>query len=216
MTKASATTKPHPGKGTTLPPLERAKRAPKRPAKIRALTDWRSVRDVFVTGNFPASISPPAGMITRPSISQVALAFGLHPKTVFKKSAAEGWVEERERFQVELAGRVRQQTLEQLTAAHLEARAEGLFTARQWIQYSQCLAKAALSLDGTPVLEPKDALAGVSLLQKALETIELISDKNQVQGSVDRGVEDWLAMRVARVGPTIDAKAVSDRSSQKM
>ncbi len=181
---------------------------PKRvPASRSSRHDWPAIKMAFMYCTFPEGVEPPPERPHWPSLAQVARAFGLPVGSVFRKGAEENWVAQREQFKADLVARVREETLARLAREHDEARVQAFDVARKWTRYSGRLADMALDDRGNVALPAEEALRGVNVLRKALEVVEVAAGKPKA-GEIPIGVEDWLAMRTARLGETVELLAV--------
>ena len=202
--------KPHPMKGKTMSPEERAKRAPKSSPIRRTfgLTDWKSVRQVFVSGGLPETVTPPKDWPRWPSLAQVAHFFGLHEDTVHRRSSAEGWINAREDFREELDAKVREKNLEKMIQDHSNVRVEQFAVARKYTQVADRIADDALAAGRGVMFAAKEVLSGVSVLRRAQEVSEVAAGKpKDGEGAPTLGAEDWLFMRQARQGEVIEIEA---------
>jgi hypothetical protein len=126
--------------------------------------------------------------------------FGVALRRLEERCAAERWVENRELFWKEVEARAREANLAYMADALASVHRDIFDASRKYIDIAGAIATGTVVPAGI-----REALIGVQTLLKAAQTLEIVAKGMAGQRAVRSiGVEDWLAMRKARIeGPVI-------------
>lgn len=86
------------------------------PPRRTTKADWLSIRRAYVEGRAQNPDSDPLARVW-PTLEELAILHGLHVRTVERRSRDEGWIRQREQFQLDVEKQARERTAAERAAA---------------------------------------------------------------------------------------------------